>query len=137
MNGERSSSRPDGLVWSDQQGGDLRAPHQKRARAKGAPPGQGAPQRGAAGQGRGQDDDVLRVRRESKGRRGKTVTVISGAALSAMDEAERLALARELKRRCASGGKAREGTVEIQGDHLETLLAELEARGFRAKHAGG
>ncbi len=137
MGSERRRSRPDGLVWSDQQGGDLRAPHQKRDGAKQAatPTGKAAGRRQSApGPGR---DDVLRVRRESKGRRGKTVTVISGAPLSAMDEAERQDLARALKRRCASGGKAQADALEIQGDHLETLLAELEARGFRAKHAGG
>lgn len=136
MGGGRRSSRPDGLVWSDQHGGDLRAPHQKRggAKQKAEPTGQAAERRRAPDPG---GSEVLRVRRESKGRRGKTVTVILGAALEAMDDAERLALARELKRRCASGGKAREGAIEIQGDHLETLLGELAARGFRAKHAGG
>jgi translation initiation factor 1 len=79
-------------------------------------------------------DGVVRVRRESKGRGGKTVSVISGLPL---DEAGVKSLAGELKRRCGSGGTVKDGVVEIQGDHRELLLAELTARGFKAKAAGG
>jgi len=79
-------------------------------------------------------DGVVRVRRETKGRGGKTVTVISGLPL---DEAGVKALAGELKRRCGTGGTVKDGLVEIQGDHRELLLAELASRGFRAKAAGG
>jgi translation initiation factor 1 len=79
-------------------------------------------------------DGIVRVRRESKGRGGKTVTVIAGVPLA--DDAVR-ALAGELKRRCGTGGTVKEGVIEIQGDHRELLLTELAARGFKVKAAGG
>lgn len=79
-------------------------------------------------------DGIVRVRRECKGRGGKTVTVISGLPLA---EAAVKALAGELKKRCGTGGTVKDGLVEIQGDHRELLLAELAARGFKAKAAGG
>lgn len=79
-------------------------------------------------------DGVVRVRRETKGRGGKTVTVISGLPLAA---AGVQALAGELKRRCGCGGTVKDGLIEIQGDHRELLLAELAARGYKAKAAGG
>jgi translation initiation factor 1 len=79
-------------------------------------------------------DGVVRVRRETKGRKGKTVTTVSGVPLS---EAGLRDLAAELKRRCGSGGGAKGGVIEIQGDHCDALLEELGARGYRAKRAGG
>jgi len=79
-------------------------------------------------------DGIIRVRRETKGRGGKTVTTATGFAF-ASDQLR--ALAGELKRKCGSGGGVKEGTIEIQGDHRDQLVAELEARGFRVKRAGG
>ena len=79
-------------------------------------------------------DGIVRVQRESKGRGGKTVTVITGIPLD--DEALK-ALAGELKRRCGTGGTVKDGTVEIQGDHRELLVTELEKRGYRVKKSGG
>jgi translation initiation factor 1 len=79
-------------------------------------------------------DGTVRIRRESKGRGGKTVTVISGIPL---DEEGVRAIAGELKRRCGTGGTVKEGVIEIQGDHCQILMAELEQRGFRVKRAGG
>ena len=79
-------------------------------------------------------DGIARVRRESKGRGGKTVTTISGVPLPADQLA---ALASALKKRCGCGGALKEGVIEIQGEHVELLLAELTARGFRAKKSGG
>jgi translation initiation factor 1 len=79
-------------------------------------------------------DGVVRVRREVQGRRGKTVTTIQGVPLP---EGDLLALAGELKRRCGTGGSAKDGVIEIQGDHRDVLCAELEARGYTVKRAGG
>ena len=79
-------------------------------------------------------DGVVRVRREVQGRHGKTVTTISGVPLP---ESELRELAAELKRRCGSGGSAKQGVIEIQGDHRDALVAELAARGYAVKRAGG
>jgi translation initiation factor 1 len=77
---------------------------------------------------------VVRVSRVTQGRGGKAVSVITGLAL---DEAALAALARELKQRCGSGGTVRAGTIEIQGEHRDTLVAELQQRGYPARRAGG
>jgi translation initiation factor 1 len=79
-------------------------------------------------------DGVVRIRREVKGRGGKTVTTISGLRLA---ESALRELAAELKRRCGTGGSAKDGVIEIQGDHRETLRDELAGRGFTVKLAGG
>jgi translation initiation factor 1 len=79
-------------------------------------------------------DGVIRIRREVKGRGGKTMTVAAGFHL---DDGGLKTLAAELKRRCGSGGSAKDGEILIQGDHRETVLAELQRRGFAAKLAGG
>ena len=76
----------------------------------------------------------MRVRREVKGRRGKAVTTISGLPLP---EDELRSLAGELKRRCATGGAVKEGVIEIQGDHRDLLVVELEGRGYTVRRAGG
>ena len=79
-------------------------------------------------------DGVLRVSREKAGRGGKTVTVVRGAAL---DAAALAALAKRLKAACGSGGTAKDGVIEIQGDHVDRLLAWLEQSGFVVKRVGG
>lgn len=79
-------------------------------------------------------DGVVRVRRESKGRGGKTVMVITGLPL---DPPALSALAGDLKRVCGCGGTSKDGVIEIQGDHGEKILAELARRGYKAKRAGG
>ncbi|MBU1568278.1 MAG: translation initiation factor Sui1 [Proteobacteria bacterium] len=76
----------------------------------------------------------VRVGRETKGRKGKGVTVISGLPL---DAAALEALAKELKKRCGSGGTVKEGVIEIQGDHRDVLLEDLVKRGWPAKKSGG
>jgi len=79
-------------------------------------------------------DGIVRVRCETKGRGGKTVTVIGGIP---GDDATLDGLAGALKRRCGTGGTAKGGTIEIQGDHCDLLVAELTRRGFTVKRAGG
>ncbi len=79
-------------------------------------------------------DGIARVRREKKGRGGKTVTAVSGLRLSA---AALKTLASELKRQCGSGGSVVDRTIEIQGDQVDVVLAELAKRGYQAKRAGG
>ena len=79
-------------------------------------------------------DGIVRVRREVKGRRGKTVTAISGVPLP---EDELRSLAGELKRRCGTGGSAKDGVIEIQGDHRDALVEALRERGYSVKRSGG
>ena len=76
-------------------------------------------------------DGVVRVSRTRAGRKGKTVTLVTG-----IPSAERADVARELRRRCGAGGAVREDGVEIQGDHRDTVVAALEGR-YRVKRAGG
>jgi translation initiation factor 1 len=77
---------------------------------------------------------VVRVGRETSGRGGKGVTVITGLPLA---DAELELLAKELKRRCGSGGTVKNGVIEIQGEHRDTLVAELTRRGYAPKRSGG
>lgn len=79
-------------------------------------------------------DGGVRVSRETQGRKGKGVTVISGLPLP---PAELELLATELKKRCGCGGSATAGRIEIQGDHRDRLVEELTRRGWKAKRAGG
>lgn len=77
-------------------------------------------------------DGIVRVSRETSGRRGKTVTVVRG-----IPPRELTAVASDLKRRCGSGGAVKDGAVEIQGDHRPKVVAHLETLGYRVKLAGG
>ena len=79
-------------------------------------------------------DGKVRVRRETKGRKGKTVTTISGLPLPAEELKQ---LATELKRLCGTGGAAKDGVIEIQGDHCDALLEALRQQGHDPKRAGG
>lgn len=79
-------------------------------------------------------DGTVRVGRETKGRKGAGVTVITGIPLA--DEALK-ALAKDLKTRCGSGGTVKDGVIEIQGEHRDLVVEELAKRGFKAKRAGG
>jgi translation initiation factor 1 len=79
-------------------------------------------------------DGIARVRRETKGRGGKTVTSITGVPLAEEPLKELVA---KLKKRCGCGGSLKDGVVEIQGDHVELLIAELIKHGFKAKKSGG
>lgn len=77
---------------------------------------------------------AVRVGRETKGRAGKGVTTVTGLPLSA-DDLETFAA--RLKKQCGSGGTVREGVIEIQGDHRDTIVAELGKAGWPAKKSGG
>lgn len=79
-------------------------------------------------------DGIVRIRRETKGRAGKGVTVITGVPLGPADLDQ---LAKQLKQRCGTGGTVKNGTIEIQGDHRDLLLAELAKKGWTVKKAGG
>jgi translation initiation factor 1 len=93
------------------------------------------PNRGAGGREVPGRDGVVRVSRDRKGRRGKTVTVVTGLPLSAAGLTE---LVSSLKRLCGSGGTVTdEGNLEIQGDHRERVAARLTELGYRVKLAGG
>jgi translation initiation factor 1 len=76
----------------------------------------------------------IRVGRETQGRAGRGVTTVTGVPLPL---AEIEALATRLKKRCGSGGTVRDGVIEIQGEHRDTVLAELLKAGFTAKRSGG
>ncbi len=79
-------------------------------------------------------DGIVRLRRETSGRKGKGVTTVSGVPLP---DAELKALAKRLKKVCGTGGAVKEGIIEIQGDHRERLKAALETLGYTVKLAGG
>ncbi len=76
----------------------------------------------------------VRIQRESKGRGGKSVSVITGLTL---DAAALKALGKKLKAQLGTGGAVKDGNIEIQGDHREKLLELLEKAGIQAKIAGG
>ena len=79
-------------------------------------------------------DGKVRVRREIGGRRGKTVTTIAGLPLR---DAEVKALAARLKKRCGVGGAVKDGVIELQGDHRDTVVEVLRSDGFTVVPAGG
>ncbi|MET3132099.1 translation initiation factor 1 [Oxalobacteraceae bacterium GrIS 1.11] len=89
-----------------------------KARAKAAPLG----------------DGVVRVSRQTKGRGGKSVTVIQGLALDALALA---VLGKQLRMACGSGGTVKDGVIEVQGDHCELVMEALKKHGHGAKRVGG
>jgi translation initiation factor 1 len=76
----------------------------------------------------------VKVRRETAGRRGKAVTTISGVPL---DDAGMRELAGRLKKRCGVGGSAKDGVIELQGDHRDVVMEMLRADGYDVVLAGG
>ena len=78
-------------------------------------------------------DSIVRVGRSTKGRGGKVVTTVTGVP---GDDQEKKKLAAELKRSCGTGGSLKDGVIEIQGEHRDTLVRELESRGFTVKRVG-
>ena len=79
-------------------------------------------------------DGIVRIQRETKGRKGKGVTLITGVPLM-RDELK--SLAKSLKQKCGTGGTIKNGVIEIQGDHRDLLLSLLEDKGWKVKKAGG
>ncbi|MGG2141536.1 stress response translation initiation inhibitor YciH [Symbiopectobacterium sp. RP] len=83
---------------------------------------------------RAKGDGVVRIQRQSSGRKGKGVCIITGLDL---DDDALTALAAELKKKCGCGGAVKEGTIEIQGDKRDLLKQLLEAKGLKVKLGGG
>ncbi|MGY5956919.1 stress response translation initiation inhibitor YciH [Kosakonia sp. BK9b] len=83
---------------------------------------------------RPQGDGIVRISRQTSGRKGKGVCLISG--IDADDETL-VKLAAELKKKCGCGGAVKEGVIEIQGDKRDLLKSLLEAKGMKVKLAGG
>lgn len=79
-------------------------------------------------------DGIIRIQRQTSGRKGKGVCVISGFDI---DDSQLLQLAAELKKRCGCGGAVKDGSIEIQGDKRDLLKTLLENKGFKVKLAGG
>jgi translation initiation factor 1 len=80
------------------------------------------------------EQQTASIQREKKGRGGKTVTVVRGLQLS---EEDLKTLSKQLKQACGTGGTVKEGVMEIQGDHRETIAAHLRQLGYKTKFTGG
>jgi translation initiation factor 1 len=106
-------------VWSSKDG-DLRKDlrYRQSRPVKSLPPGQ----------------QTAYLHRESKGRGGKTVTIVKNLVLS---EKDLKALAKKLKRACGTGGTVKDGLIEIQGEHRQKIADLLQAQGYHVKIAGG
>ena len=119
--------RNSSLVYSTEVGAHCPTCSQRfdrcRCKSKGSAKPQGPP-----------SDGIVRVSRQTKGRRGKGVTLVTGLSL-ADDELKKLA--KRLKQLCGSGGTIRQGVIEIQGDHRDTLVRALSKDGRKVKKAGG
>lgn len=83
---------------------------------------------------RAKGDGIVRIQRQTNGRKGKGVCLISGIDL---DDAALEKLAAELKKKCGCGGSVKDGVVEVQGDKRDLLKQLLEAKGMKVKLAGG
>ena len=79
-------------------------------------------------------DGIVRIQKETKGRKGKGVSVVTGLDL---DDAPLKLMAAELKKVCGCGGSVKDGNIEIQGDARDKLKAHLEKKGYKVKFAGG
>jgi translation initiation factor 1 len=80
------------------------------------------------------NDGIVRIRREVKGRKGKTVTAVFGLPLN---DKKLQQFAKTLKRLCGTGGSVKDGVIIIQGDYRETLLKEIKQQGYPVKLSGG
>lgn len=103
--------------------GDLRKPPKTQKKVGSAPIHSGL-----------QNDGIIRVRRETKGRGGKTATLIYGIPFKGQ---ELELLAKKLKQICGTGGQAKDGIIMIQGDKVDSVVGVLEKDGYKVKRAGG
>lgn len=111
------------LIYSTQSGGICPVCNKKRQRCRCRQTSKASP-----------GDGIVRVERSTKGRKGKGVTVITGIP---MDAGQLKQVAKTLKQKCGSGGTVKAGTIEIQGDQRDFLVAELAAMGYTVKRSGG
>lgn len=81
-----------------------------------------------------QGDGIVRIKKETKGRKGKGMSIIDGLPLDASDLKT---LCTELKKQCGCGGSVKGAQIEIQGDVREKLKQLLETKGYTVKLAGG
>lgn len=79
-------------------------------------------------------DGIVRIQRQTSGRKGKGVCLISGID---EDDATLNKIAAELKKKCGCGGAVKDGIIEIQGDKRDVIKSLLEAKGMKVKLAGG
>ncbi len=79
-------------------------------------------------------DGIVRIQRQTSGRKGKGVCLITGIDA---DDAELAKIAAELKKKCGCGGALKDGVIEIQGDKRDLIKSLLEAKGMKVKMAGG
>ena len=79
-------------------------------------------------------DAIVRVGRETQGRKGKGMTIITGVPL---DHVELLQLGQQLKKTCATGGTVKDGVIAMQGDHRDLVVKELQKRGWTVRRSGG
>ena len=79
-------------------------------------------------------DGIVRIQRQTSGRKGKGVCLITGIDA---DDVTLTALAAELKKKCGCGGALKDGVIEIQGDKRDLIKSLLEAKGMKVKLAGG
>ena len=79
-------------------------------------------------------DGIVRIQRQTSGRKGKGVCLVTGLDL---DDADLAKLAAELKKKCGCGGAVKDGIIEIQGDNRDLIKTLLEAKGMKVKLAGG
>jgi len=123
MNERQSAKTTGGLLYSTEHG---RMCPECRQPIAGCLCGQNTPMPVSEG--------IVRVSRETKGRAGKSVTLIKGLSLDVLALSQ---LSKRLKTACGSGGTVKDGVIEIQGDHCERVIEYLKKQGWVVKRAGG
>lgn len=112
------------LVYSDEAGSTCRKCGQKLQNCRCSMTTENRPK----------SDGIVRIQRETKGRKGKGVTLITGVPLA---DTELKSLAKTMKQKCGTGGTIKNGVIEIQGDHRDLLMDFLKEKGWQVKKAGG